>query len=287
LANAGAGTASPDALSAAGLAGALHAPVLLTTATALSAGDLAAIQTLGAKTVYVMGGSVAIGPNVIQALKSAGLTVVQEFAGANRFDTAMLVDQYLYANHLSQSKTVYVANGITMVDALSASPTIYQNGSPLILVSSSETSLPTATQQWLTAQGFTNVVILGGPAAVSPTLQNAISAALTAANVTRLSGATRDGTAVAVDTHYYSAPVGVIVAANGSQGGSFVDALGAAELAAMNDIPIVLTNPSNLPTSTTAYLSQQANLHAIWVMGGTVAIQSGVSTALSKDITNP
>jgi hypothetical protein len=51
LANAGAGLPSPDALSAAGLAGALHAPILLTAADQLSNGVLDAVRALGAHTV--------------------------------------------------------------------------------------------------------------------------------------------------------------------------------------------------------------------------------------------
>ncbi len=287
LVNAGTGTASPDALSAAGLAGALHAPILLTTADSLSTGDLTAIQNLKAETVYVIGGPLAVGPAVIQTLKKAGLTVVEQFMGANRFDTADLVAQYLYANHLTQSTTVYLANGVTMVDALSASPVTYRQGAPLLLVSSHQTTLSAKTMQWLQAQGFANVVILGGPHVVSAELAIRLSQALSRASVTRWNGTTRDSTAVAIDQYNFPSPDGVIVSANGSQGGSFVDALSAAELAAMNDIPIVLTNPSGLPASTSRYLKQQTTLHMVWVMGGPAAIRHGVLTALQSSFSNP
>jgi putative cell wall-binding protein len=287
LANAGTGEPSPDALSASGLAGAVHAPVLLTTPNTLSAGDLSAITDLGAKTVYVIGGPAAISSAVVTALQQAGLTVVRSFEGANRFDTALLVDAYLYQHHLTQSKTVFVANGATMIDALSASPVIYQQADPLVLVNTGQTSLPASAGVWLKVAGIKNVVVVGGPVAVKPSIVTQLGGMVGASSVLRLSGATRNGTATAVDAHYFPKPEAVVVSANGGQGGSFVDALSASAFASMNDLPIVLTNPSSLPKSTIAYLNGRTALHDVWVMGGTQAVYPGVSSALQKFVSTP
>jgi len=101
---------------------------------------LAAIQALGAHSVYVVGGPAAVSPAVAQALQAAGLTEVQAFQGIDRAATAELVDLYLYRHHLTASHTVFVANGVAMVDALAASPVLYQQAAPLILVRPGQTA---------------------------------------------------------------------------------------------------------------------------------------------------
>ena len=282
LARAGSGTVVvPDALSAAGLAGGLNAPILLTHRNTLDPSVLNAIKALGAKSVYFMGGPLAISDSVVQALQQAGLTVLRDFAGQTRSDTSLLVDQYLYANHLTNSKTVFIANGVTMVDALSASPVIYSHHASLLLVGTGQTSLPSSTLTWMQQQGITNAVILGGPMAVSSQIQNQITGALSTSSVLRLGGTTRNDTAMLIDQHYFTSPSGVVVVSNGKHGGSFVDALSASAFAAMNGMPIALTNTSGLPNSTAQYVKTLTNLKAAWIMGGPLAVNTSVDSTIS------
>ncbi len=286
LANAGKGVPSPDALAAAGLAGALHAPILLNPANALNSDVQSAITTLGIKTVYVVGGPAAISNAVVTSLQNLGVTVVRDFEGATRFQTAELIDQYMYANKLTTSKTLFVANGATMIDALSASPVAYNQGDPLLLVNTGQTSISSATLAAMQQAGITNVVILGETAAVAPGIQTQLASTFGSSSVIRLGGADRDQTAIAIDQHFFTHPTGVIVAANGAAGGSFVDALSASALASMNDVPIVLSNPTELPSSTEGYL-KSVTLQAGWVMGGPLALTSNVATELGSYMTAP
>ena len=53
-----------DSMSATGLAGAYDAPILLTNRTAMSAQTLKEIDRLGAKTVFLIGGTGAVSPDV-------------------------------------------------------------------------------------------------------------------------------------------------------------------------------------------------------------------------------
>ena len=281
LANAGQGVPSPDALAAAGLAGALHAPVLLTPANVLSASVKTALGDLGVKTVYVIGGPHAISDTVVSALQGMGLTVVRQFEGKDRFQTAALIDAYLYQNNLTASKTVFVANGATMIDAMSASPVIYHHGSPLLLVNTGQTSVASSVLSSLQADGVTQAVVLGGPNAVNAGIENQLAAALGTSAVTRIYGQNRDQTAVAIDQHYFTNPSGVVVSANGSEGSSFVDALSASALASMNDVPIVLSNPMGLAASTDTYL-KQTKLQMGWVMGGPLALTAKVDAQLTS-----
>ncbi|MCE5359392.1 MAG: cell wall-binding repeat-containing protein, partial [Acidithiobacillus sp.] len=287
LANEGGAAPSPDALAAAGLAGALGAPVLLTAASHLSNGVLAAIQALGAKTVYVVGGPAAVSDQAVAALTGAGLTVVRQFEGQDRFQTAALIDQYLYANHLTQSSTAFLANGATMVDALSASPVAYRFAAPMILVNSGQTALPSSTLDWLASAGIKRVVILGLGAAVAPGVEMQLGQKLGSQAVVRLGGTTRDGTAVAIDQYFFTQPAGVVIAANGAAGSTFVDALSASAMAGVNDMPILLANPGSLPSSTGSYLKSLTGLHAAWVMGGPAALSATVASQVGNYVSAP
>lgn len=286
LANAGKGVPSPDALAAAGLAGSLGAPVLLTPAGALSSDDVSALKALGTTTVYVVGGPAAISNAVVAKLEGMGIKVVRSFEGQNRFQTAYLIDQYLYAHQLSTSKTLLVANGATMIDALSGSPVAYSQGDPMLLVNTGQSSISASTLDAFKADGINQVTILGGPAAVSNGIASSLAGTFGASAVSRIGGANRDQTAIAIDQHFFPSANGAVVAANGADGGSFVDALSASALAALNNLPIVLTNPTGLPTSTSQYLSTLAP-RAAWIMGGTAAVSSSVESAVATDVKAP
>ncbi|MBX5467626.1 MAG: cell wall-binding repeat-containing protein [Firmicutes bacterium] len=281
LANAGQGGPSPDALSAAGLAGALHAPILLTEAGSLSPAVLAAIRALHASTVYVIGGPAAISDAVVFALQQEGLTVVRQFEGADRFQTAALVDQYLAQHGLTDATTLFVANGVTMVDALAASPVLDMQAAPLALVTGATAAVPPAVRSLIQAAHIRQIVVLGGPDAVSSALQAALQA-LPGVTVTRIAGATRDGTAAAIAAAYFPKAQGFVVAADGRGGGTFVDALSAGPFAGEYQLPILLTGPQALPAATASYLAQHGPWHAGWVMGGLDAVASGVAGELQQ-----
>ena len=284
LANAGSGAPSPDALAAAGLAGALNAPSLLNPANALDPNVKTALTTMGVKTVYVVGGPVAISNAVVTSLQNMGITVVRDFEGATRFQTAELIDEYLYEHNLTTSKTLFVVNGATMIDALSASPVAYKQKGPMPLVNTGDTSIPSPIVSAMQEAGITNVAILGETAAVSSAIQTQLSAAFGTNSVIRLGGADRNQTAIAIDQHFFRNPHGIIVAANGAGGGSFVDALSASALASMNDVAIVLSSPSGLPTSTQGYL-KSVSLQAGWIMGGTEALSGNVTSQIRRNLT--
>jgi putative cell wall-binding protein len=173
-----------------------------------------------------------------------------------------------------------------MIDALSASPVAYNQGDPLLLVNTGQTSISSATLAAMQQAGITNVVILGETAAVAPGIQTQLASTFGSSSVIRLGGADRDQTAIAIDQHFFTHPTGVIVAANGADGGSFVDALSASALASMNDVPIVLSNPTGLPSSTEGYL-KSVTLQVGWVMGGPLALTSNVATELGSYMTAP
>ncbi|MGH9072387.1 MAG: cell wall-binding repeat-containing protein, partial [Acidimicrobiales bacterium] len=84
-----------DSLAASYLAGQLNggkgAPILLSEPDTIPPETLAALKTLGATHVIVVGGSSAVSDTAISALTSAGL-IVNRVAGPDRFATSMALD---------------------------------------------------------------------------------------------------------------------------------------------------------------------------------------------------
>jgi len=209
--------------------------------------------------------------------------VVRQFEGQNRVQTAELVDAYLYQNNLTQANTLFVANGTTMVDALAASPVINRMAAPLWLVGQGQSALPPNVLAFLTQEHISHIVLLGGPAAVAASIQQQLLA-LPGLEVERLGGLDRNATAVDIAEAFFTRPTGAVVAANGTNGSSFVDALSAGPLAAQADVPVLLTAPGQLPRASLSYLKALPSPQALWVMGGPAAVSSSVTAALRQHL---
>lgn len=95
--------------------------------------------------------------------------------------------------------------------------------------------------------------------------------------ITRLSGATRYETAVAVSKRYAPGVSAAFVAT----GTAFPDALSAAAAAALTGGPLLLSQPAQLPTAVSDELKRLKPAR-IYVLGGTAVVSSGVQTALSR-----
>lgn len=107
---------------------------------------------------------------MVQRLTAVGLNVVRQFQGADRYQTALPIDQNPYQQHLTQSTTAFIANGATMIDALAASPVTNRQAAPTLLTAPNQAALSPDAMQWLSSNGIRQVVLLGGPAAISPAL---------------------------------------------------------------------------------------------------------------------
>ena len=123
------------------------------------------------------------------------------------------------------------------------------------------------------------VVVTGTLAGFAPA--SATSAATApiqrrAVNVSRIAGADRFATAVAISQHYAPGVARVYVAT----GSVFADALGAAPAAARFDSPLLLTASSSLPTSVRNEILRLAPARII-VVGGVGAVGASVYSQLS------
>lgn len=120
-----------------------------------------AISDLKASKVVVLGGEGAVSDQAAKAV--SGDIKYQRLSGANRFGTAVAISKFLHAADGDGSK-VYLANGMTLVDALVGGQ-MRDNG-PILLTDGSG-SLPQATADEIARIKPMEVVALGGDGAVS------------------------------------------------------------------------------------------------------------------------
>lgn len=195
-----------DALSAAGLAGALDCPILFTEKDRLHPVTSRAVSALGASEVIVLGGTSVVSTEIEEHLVSlAGVREVYRVGGANRYETQIKVYEfgkwrYDGFNHWSHD-LVICASGVSFPDSLSASPLAFAHGAPVFLVDSSKT-LSEAQENLLLSDGYGEAVVLGGTAAVDDSTVGfleaitALSSDQSLPNAVRLGGSDRFATSV-------------------------------------------------------------------------------------------
>lgn len=122
-----------------------------------------------------------------------------------------------------------------------------------------------------------NIVVLGGPSAVSNTVLSDV-AKCTTGTVSRIAGVDRYATAAAVSAAFLSPGVDVAYVATGED---FPDALaGSAAAGAGAGGPVLLVRPDSLPEEIAAELDR-LDPKVIGVLGGPAAISAKVEAALS------
>lgn len=130
-----------------------------------------AIAKLKATKVVVLGGTGAVSDDAVKAV--AGKATVTRLAGPDRFGTAAEISKNLFPEGKTSAK-VYLANGMTLVDALVGGT--MTDGAPILLTNGSGT-LPAATLNEIKRLKPSEVVALGGESAVLPAELSAAASA--------------------------------------------------------------------------------------------------------------
>ena len=180
-----------DALSAAPLAGALSAPVLLTHRDRLADETAEEIARLGARRAVLLGGEEALAAEVAHDLEALGLQV-ERIAGPDRFATAAAVAARLPGGQVLLVRGIAADPAQAWPDAVAAAAFAAQTHRPVLLTATD--ALPAATRDALA--GRSHVTVIGGGAAVSDALVEGLRADGLA--VERLAGDTRFSTSAAV-----------------------------------------------------------------------------------------
>ncbi|MDP2624260.1 MAG: cell wall-binding repeat-containing protein, partial [Actinomycetota bacterium] len=154
-----------DALAGGPAAVSLNGPVLLTDPNNLPAVVSAEITRLGPSRVIVVGGTAVVSNTVVTQLEALAPDV-DRIAGPNRYETAVAISLEAFAAGAARA---YVATGLNFPDALAGAAAAGFYESPILLVPG--TSLPGAVAAEITRLGATTIVILGGTAVVSSSVE--------------------------------------------------------------------------------------------------------------------
>ena len=257
-----------DALSAAGLAGKLGCPVLLTNGQSLSSSARSEINRLGATTVYIVGGTGAVSARVASQVRALPkVSIVNRLAGANAQGTANAI-----AAEVGKSATGWgvVATSNGYWDALAASPYAYAKKAPVFLTNG-RGLISDATVRAMKAAGVNKAVVAGGVGAVSSATETKLRRA--GISVVRRAGSNAIATSASLATWALGQGLGAngmgIATVNG-----YWDALTGAALCGKRNAVLVLASNSNSSAVTQVVRANKASITRAYVFGGTAAVSA-------------
>jgi hypothetical protein len=262
-----------DALAGGPLAAALNGPLLITPGADMSSlldpGVEAEIQRVlpVGDTVYILGGTVALSPNIDTTLESLGYSVVRE-AGIDEYGTAVDI-----AVALGNPTTIFEAPGLSFYDALSSVPAAIGDHGAILLTDGSTQDPETAA--YLAAHPTDNRYAIGGTLAALGADPSAIG----------VFGADAYATSAAVANFFFPAANCYAVAT----GLGYTDALAGGVFMATGGRlgPILLVDPSvvpAVPAPVATYLGTLSVGTQGYVIGGPLAIPAPVLTAIQADV---
>ena len=167
-----------DAVSVAGLAGFMDAPVLLTRSSRLHAGVADFIEDYGIGNIYVLGGSAAVSDDVVAALKGlAGVSSVDRIYGDDRYETSAAIASNLSGESWcgTNENSAIVVSGAdeALFDAVAIGPVANRLELPVLLTAGDE--LVDAVINYIESEDVEHVVVVGGEGSVSAELMTALS----------------------------------------------------------------------------------------------------------------
>ena len=267
-----------DALTAAGIAGKVDAPVLMTDGKSLSPQTRSLIQKLKPTRIIICGGKLAVTDNVENQAKAAagGNVRVVRCAGDTATGTACKIFEEGKKFGV-WSSTAFVCTNDGYWDALAAAPISYANGMPIFLTEG-KNSISAETLKTMKRGGVSFVFIVGGTAAVSDNVRAQLQA-----NGVRVLG--RFAGADAIETSELVAEFGVgsmqmssnwmgVATTDG-----YWDALAGAALCGRKGSVLVLANGPKADSVTNFMNTRASSIADFYIFGGTAAVSKATENA--------
>lgn len=199
------GAGYADSICAAGLAGALGCPVVLTAPDYLPETTSNALKTMGVTNIVLLGSETVSSKNVenqLKALVGSGGSV-ERVAGSDRYATQMKVYEYGLSKGLWTGDTAVVSCAAAFPDALSVSPISYVKKAPVIFID--ETGYFPQAQESLLSSGVnaSKFILTGSTTVTSQKAENYLKgiASKKGGNVVRLGGSDRYATSRAISEY--------------------------------------------------------------------------------------
>jgi putative cell wall-binding protein len=196
----------------------------------------------------------------------------QRLSGPTRIETAAEVSRSTFE---PDAPVAFIATAAAFPDALAGGPLAARLGAPILLTLPDR--LPDATAAELRRLRPARIVLLGGTAAVSAAVADAVAAFTRPAGVDRISGPTRFETAAEIARQGFTAPVGIAFVVTGHD---FPDALSGAAAAARLGGPVLLSGTNTLPDAARTAL-EELKPQRIVILGGSAAVTEGVRNELA------
>jgi len=274
----------PDALSAAGLAGALDCPVLLAPPVTQDSdprlGPLyAEITRLGADKAYVVGGTSAVNALMFDQIQT-WVASAERIPGATRYETAKNVAEKIDAINGHASTVAFVVRGDSFADALAVSPFAFSQAIPILLTPSN--TLDPYTSSYLELRNVGAARIAGGTGAVSAAVATQLDALNSGATaVYRMQGATRYETAAEVASECIGLGWGSWDSIGVATGANFPDALSGGAALGTRGGSLLLTERAVLSEPAEAAIADNASAASkVLVLGGVAAVSDSVVTSI-------
>lgn len=212
----------------------------------------------------------------------------REFGGRDRYDTALrLAQNFGKSRGLGGIADVFVASGETLVDAVAVSGLAGYLDAPVVLTY--KDSLPGAVANYLEDYGARNIHVLGGTAAVSDDVVEALKALDHSPTVARIQGADRYATAAQIAATLSGGNAagnvwcgGTAKAAILTNGGdvSLAYAMAVGPIASRLQLPVLLTAHGELPAATRGAITGERYEHIV-IVGGTASVSGDVAGDLT------
>lgn len=244
--------------------------MLLTNPNSLSAE--ARIALTGASRVFILGGEGAISTAVENQVKAIA-SGVKRIYDQTRYETSVSI-----ATESGYKGSYILTSGSNYPDALSATALLSKEKSPILLTRTGD--LPLKVKNHLSKDAGAFITIIGGEGVVSRAVENELKSL--GHSVHRISGFTRFETSQKV-----AEELGTVSRVIIASGRDFPDALSASALAIKEGAPILLSEPTGLPTNIKGFLSGRTSaISRVTLIGGTTPLSDRVVQDIRESLSD-
>lgn len=262
-----------DSLSAASVAAARNAPLLLTKTDTLPNAVAAELVRLNPRRIYIFGGIDVISRSVEAQLAAfAPAAPVTRMSGADRFEASSSA----LMTAARGSDSIFLANGNVSPDPLAGAPAAGLTSALVLTVDGEASRLSNSAKALLDFRNVKRAVIIGGTDSVSSGLEGDVRAI--APHLRRIEGANREDISAALARYEFPAsatrhPDTVYL----STGDEFPDSLSGASLAARTGSPVYLAHFDCIPRDAARHILD---------IGATKVVLLGSITSLDANVAN-
>ncbi|KAJ51030.1 N-acetylmuramoyl-L-alanine amidase [Clostridium tetanomorphum] len=199
--------------------------------------------------------------------KVAASPEIERFGGSNRYETSISISR----NNWEKSNYFILVSGENFPDALSAAPLSKKYNAPILLTEND--SINSKMMDEINRLGSNTAFIIGGPGVISEKVEKQLIDAGIACN--RIYGKDRYETSIKI-----AEIIGTNNGAFIASGDNFPDAVSAAAIASLRNMPILLTASKYLPEKVKNFIYNN-NRNKYYIVGGQASVSENVINGIN------